>query len=438
MTDRWTPPAPIPEPAGPLDSLRSLKMLRSQIEGLPDAVFTQDVWRTPMPSGPVMVMAPDLVEAVLLTQAENFTHGGLVPRIMQAVWGNGMFVAEGEDWRRQRQAAAPAFRAREMETLRPRFVAAAEAMLARWRQGDGAFELGAEMRRLTFEIIVDVLLSGGDGFDSDEMRGAMTALFGDVNRMRPSYFLMTDRWHASRPAVQSQHRARVIERIKAIAKARRDAAPRGDLIDLLLSARDPETGAAFDDDLLADNLLGFVMAGYETTSVALTWTLWLAMRHEATRARLKGELSSLPEGGDFLRQVIRESMRLYPPAFSTTRVCQQATEIGGHKLSAGQRVLVPIYAIHRHARRWEDPHVFDPDRFAPGKPAPHRFAYMPFGGGPRICIGAAFAMTEMIAVLATVLRRVSFEFAGDETVWPQAGLALYPKHGIAAQVQFNP
>jgi cytochrome P450 len=171
MNQDWTPPAPIPPKSGPGDWLRSLKTFRSQIEGLPERIFTQPAWRPPIPGTPFFVMAPELIEQVLLTQADSFTHGDLLPRMMRPAWGKGMFLAEGEAWRAQRQAAAPAFRAREIETLVHRFVAATEKMLERWLKQDGAeVERHGEMQRLTFEIIVDVLLSGGEGFDSDMMR----------------------------------------------------------------------------------------------------------------------------------------------------------------------------------------------------------------------------------------------------------------------------
>ncbi len=445
MNQDWTPPAPIPPKSGPGDWLRSLKTFRSQIEGLPERIFTQSAWRPPIPGTPFFVTAPELIEQALLTQADSFTHGDLLPRMMRPAWGKGMFLAEGEAWRAQRQAAAPAFRAREIETLVHRFVAATEKMLARWLKQDGAeVELHGEMQRLTFEIIVDVLLSGGEGFDSDMMRRDVAGLFAEVNHIRASYILMPDSWHASRPPIRSEYRVRIMSHIRSLIRTRRSSPARGDLIDLLLKATDPQTGEALSDELLADNLLGFVVAGFMTTAVALSWTLWLATSHAPTRERLGRELAEVlgdqpltaqSLGGlTFAGQVIKESLRLYPPAHTIARVSQDEAELGGHRIRPGQRIIVRIYAVHRHAAQWTSPHGFDPARFSPDQQIPQRFAFMPFGGGPRICIGLAFAMTEITCVLATLLRVIDIRIANDTEIWPQAGVVLYPRNGIRVRI----
>lgn len=196
--------------------------------------------------------------------------------------------------------------------------------------------------------------------------------------------------------------------------------------------------------MLADNLLGFVVAGYETTAVALTWTFWLASSHAPTHERLGHELAEVLgdkpvstqslAGLTFTGQVIKESLRLYPPAHSIARVSLDEAELGGHRIRPGRRVIVPIYAVHRHAAQWTSPHCFDPARFSPDQPAPQRFAFMPFGGGPRICIGSAFAMTEITCVLATLLRAMDMSIVNDAEIWPQAGVALYPRNGIRVRI----
>ena len=322
---------------------------------------------------------------------------------------------------------------------------AADAAILRWRNSpDGRVDLFEEMKRVAFDVILDAMLSGAEHFDRDAFKRDISLFFADVNRMRLSYFLRADAYHARRPQRTSAHKAGLMAAIAALVEARRTAPPRGDLVDLLLAARDPETGEGFSDAQLCDNLLGFIMAGHETTAVALTWALYLVARHEPTRTRLRAEVNAVTGGADvgpdhipnlvFTRQVVSEAMRLYPPAFLLTRISARDTELCGHPVKAGQRVNIPVYALHRRADTWHDPHAFDPDRFAPSAPAPDRFRYLPFGAGPRICIGAAFAMAEIVTVLATIVRAVEIDPPADETVWPQTGLALHPRHGMPVRV----
>jgi cytochrome P450 len=226
---------------------------------------------------------------------------------------------------------------------------------------------------------------------------------------------------------------------------RRKTPPEGDLVDMLMKARDPQTDAALSDSLLADNLLGFIIAGHETTASTLTWALFLLAAHPPTLQRVREEVAAVagnePIGPAhvgqlvFVRRVVSETMRLFPAGFLLTRVAQRATTLAGRRVAAGQRVNVPVYAIHRRPGVFPDPHAFQPDRFAPDRPAPDRFAYLPFGAGPRICIGSAFASAEMVTVLATLVRRVDFTPPPVDTVWPVAQLGLTPRNGMPMQVR---
>ena len=443
--DRFCPPAPYPVDGQRTGLLHGLRTFRSQIEGLPADVFEADAWRPPLPGMPLFVMQPDAIRRILLTEADRFPFGALFERIMRPVWGQGLLLSKGPAWRAQRHAAAQAFRAGDMAGLAPWFVKAANAALARWQAlPDRRIDLLDEMKRVTFDIIIDTMLSGADSFDHAAIQTRIKALFADVSRIRPSYILRQDAYHDGRPAATSVHKPEIMDHIGALISVRRNAPPRGDLVDLLLAAHDPDTGKGFSDAQLADNLLGFIMAGHETTAVALTWTLYLVASHAPTRARLLAEAEAVTAGEPvaahhlpqlvFARQVVSESMRLYPPAFMLTRVSARDTEIAGFAVKAGQRVNIPIYAIHRRAAVWPDPHAFDPDRFAPGQPAPDKFAYLPFGGGPRICIGAAFAMAEIVTLLVTLVRAAGIEPPPEGVVWPQTGLALYPRNGMPVTI----
>lgn len=440
-TDGFRPPAPFPSPETKTNLALVLRTFRSQIEGLPREVFEEDAWKPPLPGMPLFIMSPDAIQTVLLTEAEHYPHGALFERIMRPVWGKGLLLSRGEAWQTQRRASAPAFRAGDVAKLAPFFVQATRAALDRWAERpDGRIDAFEEMKRIAFDVIVDTMLSGAEVFDRETIRQSAKNFFADINRMRLSYFFRQDAYHERRPQTASRHRGPLVAHIARLVATRRTSAPRGDLIDFLMAARDTETGLGLSDEQLADNLLGFILAGHETTAVALTWTLYLVAAHPSTRDRLTAEAAAVLGAGDvtpetlpklaFVRQVISEAMRLYPPAFLLTRVSTRDTELAGHQVKAGQRVNIPIYAIHRRASVWNDPHAFDPDRFGPGREPPSRYAYMPFGAGPRICIGGAFAMAEAVTVLTTLVRSAQFEPPPREIVWPQTGMALHPRNGM--------
>jgi cytochrome P450 len=218
-----------------------------------------------------------------------------------------------------------------------------------------------------------------------------------------------------------------------------------DLLTRLMAARDPESGQAMDEERLVDNLLTFYLAGHETTAKALTWTLYLLARsaqwHEAVRAEVEEVTGGAPlearhvEHLPLTQQVIKESMRLFPPVPMMSRQAVAAARLGEHVLAPGDTVILPIYAIHRHLRRWERPAEFDPLRFAPGREgAIERFQYMPFGAGPRICIGMAFAMIESTAILATLVRGARFAPTPGLAPVPVARVTLLPRGGMPLAV----
>jgi cytochrome P450 len=233
----------------------------------------------------------------------------------------------------------------------------------------------------------------------------------------------------------------------AVAKllAEQRDAGKDDLLTRLVAARDPESGRAMDDRQLVDNLLTFYFAGHETTAKALTWTLYLLARSPEWAAKLRDEIRSVTSGAPveaahlerlvLVQQVLKESMRLFPPVPIMSRQAVAATRIEGLAVESGMSILMPIYAIHRHARRWERPDEFDPTRFAPEKEAAiPRYQYMPFGAGPRVCIGMSFAMMESTAMLATLVRDARLApMDGAEPV-PVARVTLIPKDGLRLKV----
>jgi len=395
---------------------------------------------------PLYVMDPAAIREIYVEQAEHFPQGALWRRLMRPVWGDGMVTSEGPEWRWQRHATAPAFRPAQMNALAPTMSRAAEAALDRWRSAGPAarVDIAGETGRITFDILLDAVLSGGEDFDRAKVRHRIARFVDQLGRYRLSYFLAPDAHHEGRITPAAPEAADLRRDVEAMIRRRRTAPPRGDLVDLMLAARDPETGRAMDDAVLRDNLLGFVVAGHETSAIGLAWALYLVAAHSPTAERLRAEVmtvagdapldSSHVEGLVFTRQVVSEALRLYPPAYMTTRVCVRTTEIAGMPVKAGKRVIMPAYALHRHRKYWRDPDVFDPNRFAPGQPSPDRHLYMPFGAGPRVCLGAAFAMIELTVALATLVRGATFVLDPHHRVWPSGQLALRPEGGLPMDV----
>jgi cytochrome P450 len=393
-----------------------LKSLRNPVLGWSPEVYAGGCYRTPVPGAPLIIGDPVLAAEVLGERADEFDHGPLLRRLMAPIWGRGIFTAEGAEWRWQRRAGAPAFRPARMTALAPLMRTAAETTLARWREGQ-AIDLQAEMRRLTLQILFDAMLSGGEDFpDREEATRQVDAFIGGVGRiMATDVMMMPERLRPSIERRGGAPAAYMRERVGAmVARRRREERPRGDLVDLLMEATDPETGRSMDDELLRDNLMGFIAAGHETTAYALAWCVWTVASHAPTRRRLLQEVEEVTGGNPvgeahvakllFTAQVVREVMRLFPVT-GVARAAVATTRIGGYRIRRGAPLLVAIYALHRLPSRWENPHVFDPHRFASGGPPPGPgLAYVPFGAGPRICMGAAFALTELVVALATLVR----------------------------------
>ena len=441
----WTPPAIIPPDVDPHVLVLAARSPGNQIRGWSRKVFYEDVWR-PAPTTPVLITQPEALRRIFLDEAEDFPQGSLFKRMFRAAWGKGVLTAEGASWRWQRHASATAFRPATVSELTPLIVAATERAVTEWikTSAKAPIDLEPAITRLTFDIIVDTMLSGGEYFDRDQMKARIAAFFRDIGRIRLSYMFMPDAYHAHRPDVHSKLRAPLLADIRRMVSARRSLPARGDLVDLLLAATDPETGKSMDDALIADNIMGFILAGHETTSVGLTWAAYVLAAHPPTAQRIREEVRAVVPTGPitadhapqlvYTRQVMSEVLRLYPPGFLLTRVAAKTCELAGLKVRAGTRINVPVYAIHRHRKRWRDPDAFDPTRFAPDAPPPDRYAYLPFGAGPRICMGAAFAMLESVVILATLVRRADLAFTGGKPPQPVAVFALRPRGGMPMRV----
>jgi len=423
LPPRVTPPA---EPLGAIGFARAF--LRNPLEAIPQPAYEGDAGRmTTSPAQGVWITSPALLKRVLLDEREAFSKRVQI-RLFKPMLGGGILTSEGAHWKWQRQASAPMFRPAELQGHVPTFVGAARQMLARWGEG-GVQDIDGEMSRVTFDVISSTLLPSADEATKREFQRCVQALqrFGGWDILYA--YLRMPVW-MPRPGGFAKLRAMrwLRETVRSVVRRRREAAGADDLLARLMAARDPETGRSMDDEQLVDNLLTFYLAGHETTAKALTWTLYLLARYPEWQERARAD-------AQVVEQVVKESMRLYPPVPVMSRQPVVDTEIAGYRIRAGASVLIPIYAIHRHAR-WERPDEFDPTRFSPeGEARIPRYQYMPFGAGPRICIGLSFAMMEAVAIVGTILKGARLELAAEPEPVPVAGVTLMPRGGLRLRVR---
>lgn len=390
-----------------------------------------------------MVMDPGALRHILRDGVADYPKSEVTKLILGPAIGDSLFVAEGAHWQWQRRAAAPVFTHRNVSALAPVMTAAAERSVSRIAHGVGrAVDVYAEMVTATFEVISDVTFSDGTGFDRDSVHGAIETYIGQTAKVSLLDILGAPPW------VPRPHRmfgSAGMRAMKQVADAaidqRRRAGPKPvpDLLDLLLAGEDPATKRQMTTAELRDNLLTFIVAGHETTALTLAWALYLcafdpdvqqAARAEAQtvlgdRAATAPDLPALP----LTRRIVDEALRLYPPAAFLSRTAMAADTLVGREIRPGDTVILPIYALHRHHLLWPDPDAFDPSRFTYPK-AVDRFAYLPFGDGPRICVGASFALQEAVIILATLLARYRFKRIPGKDPKPVMILTLRPQGGV--------
>jgi cytochrome P450 len=347
------------------------------------------------------------------------------------------------------------FKPQDLLGFVPAFVRAADATVSRWRASPAGTvqHIDEDMTRVTFDVITSTLMPSSDESFGRTVQesilvlqryGGWDILFASMNMPRwvpkPGMF--------AEPRAVLRLRSVVMKLMRELRDKRKVDGEPDDLMRRLIAARDPESGRAMDDEQLVDNLLTFYLAGHETTAKALTWTLYLLSRSPQWAGLVVDEIARVT-GGRAVRgedieklvltqQVLKESMRLYPPVPMMSRQAVTDIRLGDRIIAKDTSVLMSIYAIQRHSKRWERPHEFDPTRFAPSREASiPRYQYMPFGAGPRICIGMPFAMIEATAILATFLQHASFEWSGTEEPVPVARVTLVPKGGMPMKVAFR-
>ena len=448
--DRLYPPRFLPPKAPPRGLDYIGKLIKDPLLALPSAAYEEPIVVRNSPVRMVSACAPEMVRTVLVDRRRDFDRKPAVQSyLLGRLLGNGILLAEGADWRWQRQIAAPLFRHSEILGYVPIMSEAASAALRAWRADSaGVHDIAADMTRATYDVIAHTILVGGSE-KITEATERQRHRYAAALRWATIYGLLNLPAWLPRPGRRFMNarddRLRQITEEMIVARSMEEDAG-DDLLARLLRARRADSGEAMTREQLIDNLLTFLLAGHHTTSAALTWTLYLLACAPEWQERLKDEVREVvPEGPVsaahidrlvLVQQVLKESMRLFPPVPFVARIATCDTELGGQKIAAGTLISIPIYAVHRHRSTWADPHRFDPTHFAGDKePSVASCKFLPFGAGPRVCIGSAFALIEATVFLATLLRAAHFELpAPDFLPIPASGVLLTPKHGMPLKI----
>ena len=383
--------------------------------------------------------SPELIESVLVTNQQNFRKDRV---IQNSRWflGQGLLTSEGGEWLRQRRLSQPAFH-RERLALYARIInACAEEMLDSWKDGENR-DVHQEMMQLTLRVVAKVLFSVDVKNESKEVAAALNLLMKHSSGAR----MLLPPWVRYLPLpflIRVRRAVRQLDEVvyRIIRERRRSENDNGDLLSMLMSARD-EDGSRMTDRQLRDEVMTFLLAGHETTALSLSWAWYLLSGNQAVAVKLHEELARVLDGKNpsfedlprlcYTGAVVKESVRLYPPAWSLARTAAEDFEIGGYLVPAGSNVVMSQWIMHRDPRFFPSPEQFDPGRwFEEHTQRLPRFAYFPFGGGPRYCVGASFAMMEATLLLAAIAQRFRLRMVPGHKVVPLPSITLRPKYGI--------
>ena len=451
---RFRPPAP-ERGEGPLGPLTLLAGLWTN----PVATWTRQNFELPIIESNgvlgrlVIVNEPAAIRHVFVDNAANYRKDALQLRVLRPGLGNGLLTAEGEDWRMQRRALAALFTPRAVESFLPAMRETAHWLLQRWAPlRDGRrIDVATEMSRATLDVLERTIFPQGLGRDPAEFARAVTQYFESIGRLHPLDIVNAPAWvprigrSNATPAMRffgAAVDAMIAERRRWLEQKSQSADDdSGDLLTRLINARDPQTGQGLGENEIRANILTFIGAGHETTANALTWSLFLLSGDPQWREEVEAEVDGWAGAGGEApgaeeslvktRATIEEALRLYPPAPTLSREAIGADEISGRRIRAGTTIIVSPWVLHRHRLLWTDPDAFEPRRFLPGaREAIDRFAYMPFGAGPRVCIGMGFALQEATVILAAIVGRYRLDLAPGHAVMPVQRVTLRPRGGM--------
>jgi cytochrome P450 len=395
-----------------------------------------------------LITDPADVRHVLQDNARNYHKSPLYQKLRMSL-GNGLLTSEDDFWLRQRRIAQPAFHRQRVAALAGVMAAAARETAAQWdalASGDRPVDIAEEMMRLTRTVVLRALLGGDLGPYSSNIDDAWSIINEHIGESFWSLGLF-DRWHTARHRRFEAARATLRGAVDHVINERRHRpSESADLLSMLLAARDEETGEGMTDEQVRVEVTTFLLAGQETTSLALTWTWYLLSQHPQARQRLEAEIDDVlgdrpPQYSDlanlqYTRMVIDEAMRLYPPAWGFSRQAMNDDRLGGYRLPKGWLAFIVPYVLHRLPEYWENPDAFDPERFAPERSADRpKFVYVPFGAGPRQCIGNQFALIEAQLIVATLAQSFRLHLVPNHPVeaWPL--ITLRPRYGMPMNIE---
>jgi cytochrome P450 len=386
---------------------------------------------------------PDMIEDVLVNKARKFEKG----RVMKAnirLFGQGLLTSEGDFWLRQRRLAQPAFHRARVAAYGETMVQYAERAMRTWRNGE-VRDIHEDMMQITLQVVGKTLFNADLAHDTREVGDTLEILLKLAADFGKS--ILIPLWVPTPRNLRARLGIRRIEKIiyRIIAQRRAEGGDTGDLLSMLLAVQD-EDGSRMTDTQLRDETITLFLAGHETTANALSWTLWLLAQNPEVERKFHAELDAVLGGGApsvedmpklvYTGHVLSESMRLYPPAWGMARLVREEVEVAGYKLLPGNGVAFAQWIVHRDRRWFYEPGKFLPERWEGdlAKRLP-RFAYFPFGGGPRQCIGNSFALMEATLILATVAQKFRFRLVPGHPVTPLASITLRPAHGIRATLE---
>jgi cytochrome P450 len=391
---------------------------------------------------------PDHVQRVLQARHTNYKKDMMYER-MRPLVGDGLLTSDGDFWRRQRRLAQPAFHKQRLTGFARTMSDATADLLDEWAplaRSGAPFDAAAAMMKVTLRIVGRALCSVDLGGEAEAVGRALTVALEVTNERFQQLFMLE-----CLPTAQNRRFKRAVTTldgvVNEIIEARRESGEdAGDLLSMLMAARDEETGEAMDDRQLRDEVMTMLLAGHETTANLLAWTWYLLSKNPAVARRLEEEVDRVLAGRvptvedlprlDYARMVVDEVLRLYPPAWLISREAIEEDEIGGFHIPKGSIVMLSPYVTHRHPAFWENPEGFDPERHTAERvKARHRYAFFPFAGGPRQCIGNAFALMEAQIILAMVIQRYRLHLVPGHEVAPDPSVTLRPHPGVIVTAQ---